>query len=103
LIGLHSASAVPAEPKPAAILATEFAFEAHVTIDAPIVVGTGPQGLRRIVFITGGTFEGPRIKGTIHKGGADWQFVRADGVPQIEGDGAAHLAGHKGRRAHSIF
>ena len=73
-----------AEPKPAGSPALEFAFEAHVTIDAPIVVGTGPQGLRRIVPITGGKFEGPRIKGTILNGGADWQFVRADGVLQIE-------------------
>jgi hypothetical protein len=84
LIGLYPVITVPAEPKPAASLATRFAFEARVTIDAPIVVGTGPQGLRRIVPITGGTFEGPRIKGTILSGGADWQFVRADGVLQIE-------------------
>lgn len=84
LIGLSSAIAMSAEPKPAASLPTEFSFAAHVAIDAPIVVGTGPQGLRRIVPITGGTFEGPRIKGTILSGGADWQFVRADGVLQIE-------------------
>lgn len=84
LIGLHSAAAVAAEPAPSANVTTEFAFEAHVTIGAPIVVGTGPQGLRRIVPITGGKFEGPRIRGTILSGGADWQFVRADGVLQIE-------------------
>ena len=83
-VGLHSAIAAAAEPKSAASLGTEFAFEAHVAIDTPIVVGTGPQGLRRIVPITGGTFEGPHIKGTILSGGADWQFVRPDGVLQIE-------------------
>ncbi len=84
LIGLYSSSTGAAEPGPAASLANAFAFEAHVTIDAPIVVGTGPQGLRRIVPITGGKFEGPRIKGTILNGGADWQYVRGDGVLQIE-------------------
>jgi hypothetical protein len=84
LAGLHSVIAVAAESKPAVSLGMEFSFEAQVAIDAPIVVGTGPQGLRRIVPITGGKFEGPRIKGTILSGGADWQFVRSDGVLQIE-------------------
>jgi hypothetical protein len=62
----------------------EFAFAAQVMIATPTVVGTGPHGLRRIVAITGGTFEGARIKGSILAGGADWQFVRADGVLQID-------------------
>jgi hypothetical protein len=62
----------------------EFAFEAHVSIDKPVVLGKSSHGLRRIVPITGGTFEGPKIKGKILPGGADWQFVRADGVLQVE-------------------
>lgn len=59
-------------------------FEARVTVDKPLVVGDGPHGLRRIVPITGGTVEGPKLKGSVVPGGADWQFVRPDGTLQIE-------------------
>jgi hypothetical protein len=37
-------------------------------------------GLRRIVPLTGGTFSGPKLKGTALSGGADWILARADGV-----------------------
>src|SRR5262245_64333731 len=62
----------------------EFVFEARVSVDKPIVVGDGPHGLRRVVPITGGTVEGPKLKGTVVSGGADWQFVRPDGTLQLE-------------------
>ena len=77
-------SATAADSKEPAAPRLEFAFEAHVTIDQPKIVGNSPQGLRRIIPITGGTFEGPSFKGTIVAGGADWQFVRADNVLQVE-------------------
>ena len=64
--------------------ATEFAFEARVTVQAPLVVGKSSHGLRRVVPITGGTFEGPNIRGRVVPGGADWQFVRPDGVLAVE-------------------
>jgi hypothetical protein len=63
---------------------SRFAFEARVTVAAPVVVGTTAQGMRRIVPITGGTFAGPRLSGRVVPGGADWQVVRADGVLSIE-------------------
>jgi len=62
---------------------TEFAFAARVTVDKPLVVGQSSHGLRRVVPITGGTFSGPDIKGRIVPGGADWQFVRPDGVLEV--------------------
>ena len=34
--------------------------------------------------ITGGTFEGPGIKGKVRPGGADWQIVRADGFTELD-------------------
>jgi len=49
-----------------------------------VTMGGGPLGERRVVAITGGTFEGPRLQGTIVPGGADWQIVRADGVLDID-------------------
>jgi hypothetical protein len=59
-------------------------FEAHGTLEPAIVMGQTPDGLKRIVPIVGGTFEGPRIRGTLVPGGADWQYVRADSVTVVE-------------------
>ena len=39
-----------------------------------------------MIPITGGTFEGPGIKGTIVPGGWDWQLRRADGCTDVEAD-----------------
>jgi hypothetical protein len=65
-------------------LQTEFVFEARVTVDKPLVIGQSSHGLRRVVPITGGTFAGPNIKGRVVPGGADWQFVRPDGVLDVQ-------------------
>ena len=62
----------------------EFALEARVAVQTPLVVGQSSHGLRRVVPITGGTFEGPNIRGRVIAGGADWQFVRPDGVLAVE-------------------
>jgi hypothetical protein len=75
------------EPKagaePPNTVLTEFVFEARVTVDKPLIIGDSTLGLRRVVPITGGTFAGPNIRGRVVPGGADWQFVRADGVLDI--------------------
>ena len=42
------------------------------------------KGGRRIVPITGGEFFGPRLRGKVIAGGADWQIVRTDGVAELE-------------------
>src|SRR6201999_4310150 len=59
-------------------------FEARGTLDASIVMGETPAGLKRVVPILGGTFAGPEMRGTIVPGGADWQYVRADDVTVVE-------------------
>ena len=56
----------------------------RATIDAPIVMGKTPLGQRRVIDISGGTFEGPNLKGTIMPGGEDWQLVREDGVTELD-------------------
>lgn len=61
----------------------EFAFTANITLDSAQEVGNTPHGRRRIIPITGGTFEGPAIKGTVEAGGADWQIIRADNVAEL--------------------
>jgi hypothetical protein len=43
-----------------------------------------PQGDRLIVNVTGGSFEGPKLKGTVEAGGADWLTLRADGSFKLD-------------------
>jgi hypothetical protein len=62
----------------------QLVFEARVLVDPPRLVGASSQGLRRIVPITGGTVSGPNLDGRVLPGGADWQFVRPDGVLNVE-------------------
>ena len=58
----------------------EFVVQLRVHIDNAYTVGDTPHGKRIIIPITGGTFEGPRLKGTILPGGADYQLANADGT-----------------------
>lgn len=62
----------------------EFVFEARVAVASPLVVGNSSRGLRRIVPILGGTCAGPRLQGEVLPGGADWQYLRPDGVWSLE-------------------
>jgi hypothetical protein len=46
-------------------------------------LGEMPHGRRRIVDILGGRVTGPRLQGEVVPGGADWQYVRGDGVLEL--------------------
>ena len=72
-----------AQDKPPTPVLT-FAFEVRATVGTPMEVGQVAQGRRRIVPITGGTFEGPTIRGKVMNGGADWQIIRADGFTELD-------------------
>ena len=51
-----------------------------MTLDPILVVGVTPFGQRRLVPVSGGTFEGTRLRGTVlPRTGADWLLERADG------------------------
>jgi hypothetical protein len=65
-------------------LNAEYAFSATVKVAAPTVMGTGPDGLRRFIAITGGTAGGPAFTGKVLEGSGDWQIVRSDGVISLE-------------------
>lgn len=62
----------------------ELLFEANGSLDPPLIVGQTPDGLRRVIAIVGGTFAGPAMRGVLVPGGADWQYVRQDGVTVAE-------------------
>lgn len=55
-----------------------------VAVAPPVIVGQGPDGLRRIVPIIGGTVTGPRLSGTIPSAGADFQIIRNDGFTTLD-------------------
>jgi hypothetical protein len=63
-------------------------FDLHLQLSKPTDVGqTGPAGLRRVVNVVGGTFEGASstasLKGKILPG-ADYQIIRPDGFTEID-------------------
>ncbi len=64
----------------------EFVFEEIVNLGPAQSIGETARGSRQMIPITGGTFEGPQIRGTIVPGGWDWQLRRADGCTEIEAD-----------------
>src|SRR4029077_9370771 len=47
-------------------------------------LGTVPHGIRSIVPVTGGDFEGPRLRGKVLPGGDDWLLLRPDGVLELD-------------------
>src|SRR5215469_11092781 len=64
------------------------AFEYLGTLRAEIssrtVVENGPQGTRTIAQISGGRFEGPRLKASIQTPAGDWITNRADGSYKLD-------------------
>jgi hypothetical protein len=63
--------------------------------------GVGPRGARVTFPVTGGSFEGERLRGQVLPGGADWTLKRADGV--IELDLRVTLETDDGARIHMTF
>lgn len=64
--------------------ALQFVMRLSVEVSAPMELGEISEVKKRIVPITGGSFEGPRVKGIVIPGGADWQYTRPDGVAVLE-------------------
>lgn len=62
---------------------TEFVMQLKVTLGQTYSCGETQHGRRTVIPITGGTFEGPNIKGTILNGGADYQLANG-GRTEVE-------------------
>ena len=62
----------------------EFALQLKVTLGEAFGIDNTQHGRRTVIPITGGTFEGPNLKGTIINGGADYQLNGADGRTELE-------------------
>lgn len=78
-LAAFSLSAQQADPE------LEYVLDLKVKLGQAYGVGPTIQGTRFVVPITGGTFEGPAIKGEILPGGADYQLQNAElGCTNIE-------------------
>jgi len=57
----------------------------RVIVARPQEIGAVPHGARRTAPLSGGAFEGPRLRGRVLPGGsADWQLLRPDGVLEMD-------------------
>jgi len=63
----------------------EHLFTVSLGVESPLqMIGQTPFGDRRIAKVTGGSFEGRKLKGIVRAGGGDWILVRQDGVTQLD-------------------
>jgi hypothetical protein len=62
-----------------------FTMTAHTADHAPAVIRGAPGGTRLVVTAMRGTFEGPKLRGTLAEvAGGDWVTVRADGSMKVD-------------------
>ena len=59
-------------------------FTLSAQVAPPQVTPDGPYGQRRFIPVTGGSFEGPRLRGRVLPGGSDCQLIRPDGVAELD-------------------
>jgi hypothetical protein len=76
-----------------------------LAVNGMLPIGETPSGNRRVGLVAGGTFEGPKLRGTVLPGGVDWIIGRPDGVTTLDvrivlqtDDGAAIGLTYKGLR-----
>lgn len=63
---------------------TQLLFTITLRVGKIQTFGRTPFGERRIGIVDGGSFEGPKLKGTVLEGGSDWILGRADGALQLD-------------------
>lgn len=69
-----------------ATLAVEHLFRLTTALELSpaAAVGAGGQGDRRAATVSGGSFEGPRLRGVVAAPSGDWLTIRADGSFQLD-------------------
>jgi hypothetical protein len=86
-------------------LRTELLCELEARLGPPREFGETPRGGRRFFPVTGGSFEGPRLRGEVLPEGGDWAMARRDDVLELDvritlrtDDGALIYARYPGLR-----
>jgi len=75
-------------------LETEVLFDADIGLLPPEDIGAAPYGRRLVFIVSGGSFDGPKLRGTYHAGGGDWYLALANGAGEL--DVRATLETHDG-------
>ena len=66
-------------------MSVEPLFSITIATTPPVTIPDGPQGGRIFVGITGGTFEGERLRGTVVPGsGGDYATLRPSGTMKLD-------------------
>jgi Protein of unknown function (DUF3237) len=73
-----------APAKPPAVPALEYLGTLKADTGTRTVIENGPQGTRTVVQVTGGRFEGPKLKATVQTPAGDWITNRADGSYRLD-------------------
>ena len=84
LLALSLLQAVAQGHHPVSAPELEYALQLKVTLGQAFSMENTQHGRRTVIPITGGTFEGPLLKGTIVNGGADYQLANAQGRTELE-------------------
>jgi hypothetical protein len=84
MCSVYSLQAQTYPPKDTDTPQLEFALQLRVTLGETYSIQNTQHGRRTVIPITGGTFEGPLLKGTILNGGADYQLANADNRTELE-------------------
>jgi hypothetical protein len=66
---------------------TELLYNAGIDLEPAQMIGSGPHGTQLAFIVRGGTFAGPKMRGSVLPGGGDWLCVGPDGA----GEQDAHL------------
>jgi hypothetical protein len=67
------------------VIATRPLFEIRLQVPQVTDIGETPLGRRRIAAVTGGEFQGERLRGTVAGApGGDWLLQRQDGVTVLD-------------------
>ena len=70
--------------RPLAEIKTEPLFDIVIDLNPRLNIGSGPLGQRVLFGAAGGSFEGPKLRGTVLAGGGDWALFRADGTMALD-------------------
>ncbi len=63
---------------------TSHLFTLKLAVNGMQAIGETPVGNRRVGLVAGGTFEGPKLRGTVLPSGTDWIIGRPDGVTTLD-------------------
>ena len=100
IVAGHFAVAQTSKPKAPTF---EYLGTLHAETGTRTVIENAPQGTRTIVQVTGGRFEGPKLKASVQIPAGDWITNRADGSYKLDvrltlktDDGAVILVTYNG-------